>query len=135
MDGLDEVNRLKGRKRNSGFGSKRGISRKSKADTESDTLLKRVKKDNVRLRRELEEAEAESRQLVQLREENEQLLKEITELRAKVVTKADLSAVIDVLKEERMAVAVTQLERDNVNTEILNLQKNRAGTPKTRKSG
>lgn len=132
LDLRSESSLLSSRLRGSGCGSSRGIGRKSK-EPDSDAILKRVKKDNARLLRELEEAEAGVKELADLKEQNERLKKEIEKMRGELVSKSDVDKVIRAIHDEKTAVAMIHLERDNVNSEILNMSKQKSS--KSRRSG
>lgn len=132
MDVLDGSHLLSSRQRGSGFGSKRALGRKSKAEPESDALLKRVKKDNKRLLKELEDAEANAKELKELSQENELLRIELEKLKDELVSNDDIEKVKRAIKEEKTAIAVIQLEKENTSMEILSFQKQKSR--KSRKS-
>lgn len=120
---MNESSLLSSRHRGSGYGSARGIRRKSKAEPESDALMKRVKKDNTRLLKELEEAEAAVKELSTLQEQNDSLMKEIQNLRVDLVPRFDVEKVMQAIQSEKTALTVIHIEKDNVHSEILSLQK------------
>lgn len=105
------------------FGSRKGMGNsrgKGKVDAESDALMRRVKKDNARLLKELEESEGRVKEAAKIADYNEKLKAEIANLRTTVVQKVDVDRVVKAIKEEKVALAVLQMEKDALELNIMN---------------
>lgn len=122
------------------MGSKKGISRKGRdsgtlteisSGNSDSTTLDKLKKENARLRKQLEEAEKALGREVKLLDENKALKREIEILKETLQREPEFETIVAQLKESKMALALLQLERDQLALEVMNMQRGEASTPRT----
>lgn len=121
------------------IGSKKGIGRKGRdsdilvdinSGSDNNSGVEKLRKDNARLRKQLEEAEKALGREAKLLDENKALKREIDNLKEALRREPEFDEVVAQLKESKMALALLQLERDQLALEIMASRADPA-TPRT----
>lgn len=144
-------NVVKGKMKLGPLGSKVGIGRLSTGlerrvrDSEGSvggsdqSTIEKLRKENTRLRLQLQLEETErgggagdSAKDASLADENKALRKQVDELRAALAREPDFTDVVSQLKETKMALALLQMEKDQLALEVMNHQRSRKyATPRS----
>lgn len=84
--------------------------------------MERLRKENARMRKQVEEAEGGNGREDKLAEENKGLKKEIEDLKKALAREPEFGDVVKELKETKMALALLQLEKDQLALEVMRQQ-------------
>lgn len=86
--------------------------------------LDKLRKENMKLRKQLEDAERALGKESLLSSENSALKRQVEELKAALLREPEFTDVVSQLKEAKMALAILQLERDQLSLELRCAERN-----------
>lgn len=92
-------------------------------DSVTETIIARVQKDNKRLLKDLEQAEAQAREAEELVVLCDDLKDKLNALKQKRISNEQYRLVTKILRDEKAATAVLECEKEGLETELKKVQK------------